>query len=275
MTLIDTADAIDSPQTTGSPIPGPIMKLPCVLGYEFGNNWRTFGPYCQARPDLAKKGWVVSVTLTCLGHSRMYDIEPGGGENKNIGIFMANADRSDGLPWLYTFASNGEAMLNAAKGFGYTQGKDFYYYSSHDTQQKHICGSSGCNYPKADGTQYSFAGSYDLGVVNDYMLPGATPQPAPVPQASYLMFPTNLPANLPNHGSERLTVEQADGALEHPVKFHDYLKGTLWGELKIYRDRIWQVAHNPLQNGKPTWGEFYRGARWQAINHRMTTIQAL
>src|SRR5215471_20177804 len=125
--MIDNViDSIVSPQTTNQPIQDVVKKATALLGYEYGNSWPTYKPFCMARPDLAKKGWVVSVTLTCNGPARMYDIEDHGGTNGNIGVFMRQADRSHGHPILYTFESNGQAMIAAARGFGYLQGRDYY-----------------------------------------------------------------------------------------------------------------------------------------------------
>jgi hypothetical protein len=273
--MIEMVDSLTSPQTTGSPIPADVMNAEVVAGYEAGNSWPTFVPYCEARPDLARKGWVVSITLTALGHARAYDIEPGGGSNQNIGIFMSNAVKSEGLPWLYTFASNGQAMMDSAVRFGFHQGKDYYYWSSHVGRGKHICAPDVCGFPRADGTQYEFDTLIDRSTLNDYMLPQKATPIDPLG-----MFYTNLPANLPNHGNERLTVEQARGALEHPLKYRDYLKGVVYGELKAYRDHIWTVAHYepPAYTRKRKdvqWGIDHRGSRWQYENNLMKKIAAI
>ena len=150
-----------------------VLSAQSLLAYVAGNSFLDFAEFEKARPDLVALGWIVSTTLTCVARARCYDIEPGGGQNKNIGIFMKNADRTHGLPWLYTFASNVAAMVSAAKSFGYTQGKDYYVYAAHPNTKfgQHICSPSVCGFPKSDGTQYLFAKSYDRGILNDYMLP--------------------------------------------------------------------------------------------------------
>lgn len=275
----DVIDSIQSPQTTGTAIPPEVMSAAAVIGYIAGNGWLTYEPYRQARPDLAAKGLVLPCSLTYavpLGVRRcIYDIESGGGVNGNIGHFADRVDRSEPF-YLYTFASNGEAMLAAARGFGYEQGRDFYYLAAHATGKKHICAPDVCGYPRADITQYVFAGSYDKSVAWDYALPHSQPKP-PDP---YALFPTFVgDARFPNKGNERLTVEQCDGALEHPQKFRAYLQGQLRAEIKTYRDRIWRVSHfQPpaftKPRAKPDWGD-NRGARWQALNRRMKRIDAI
>lgn len=275
-------DSIQSPATTGTPIPPQVEKAAIVLGYIAGNSWLTFEPYKQARPDLATKGLVIPVSLTYAvphGVRRcMYDMEAGGGRPENIGAFADRVDRT--VPfYLYTFASAGADMLAWAKRFGYVQGRDFYYVSAHANGQRHLCAPDVCGYPRSDWTQYLFAGSYDESVAWEYAVPHAPP---PRPVNPYDLFPTFVgDAKLPNRGNERLTVEQADGALEHATRYRDYLKGQLRGELKTYRDRCWRVAKFlppkfKKPNPRPAWNDERRlGARWQAINRRIQRIDAL
>lgn len=280
MTTIDNViDAVTVPP------PAVILQATAALAYggpggaPSGNSFRNWEAYAAARADLVKKGWLTSVTLTCVSHCRCYDIEPGGGKNGNIGVFMHNADRSHGLPWLYTFESNGVAMIAAAKGFGYRQGHDYYVLSAHPGTRagKHICSPQTCGASfTADGAQWNFAGSFDASILNAYMLPSAKPKPAD-PYAMFPIFVGDL--TLPNKGNERLTVEQADGALEHPDKFRAYLKGQLRAEVKEYRDRISRISHfEPPSFAKrrphPDWSS-KRGARWQGLNRRIERIDAI
>jgi hypothetical protein len=160
-----------------------VRSAESLLGYIAGNSFLDYNDFIRARPDLAAIGWIVSCTLTANARGRCYDIEPGGGQNKNIGLFMHHADRTHGLPWLYTFASNVSAMVASAAQQGYHQGKDYYVYAAHPNTKHgmHICSPSVCGYPRADGTQYLFAKSYDRGILNDYMLP-AKPHTAENPE---------------------------------------------------------------------------------------------
>lgn len=283
-TIDNVIDSIISPQTTGQTVPQEVMDAQAVLGYSGGNSWPTFTPYEKARPVLAAKHWVIPVTLSCVAFGHIYDIEDHGGKNENIGVFMHNAVHvwktplTWGLPWLYTFASNVEAMAAAAKGFGYEHGKDYYILSSHATQKKHICGPHTCGEVSfdCDGGQYFFGGHFDRSVLNAYMLD----RPAPPKPNPYAIFPTDVGDHtLPNKGNERLTAEQVDGALEHPVKYKHYLQGTLYGELKQYRDRAKRVSlYAPpdftSRRHTPNWSD-HRGARWHGLNNRMKKIEAL
>lgn len=289
MTTIDNViDSIISPETTGEPIQDEVKRATALLGYSSGNSWPTYNPYEKARPDLAQKHWIIPVTLTCVGWGHMYDIEAGGGTNANIGVFMHNArnvwktQNIWGPQWLYTFASNVNAMIAVARSFGYIQGKDYYVVCAHPGTRagKHICAPNTCgeNF-HADMTQWLFARSYDSSILNDYMLR----HPAVVkPPDAYGLFPTFVgDKSLPNNGNERLTVEQCDGALEgyhaHGL-FHDYLKGQLFSEIKTYRDRCWRVANYlppdfQRPNPHPAWvDKRLLGARWQGLNNRLKHI---
>lgn len=190
MIIDNVIDSIVSPQTTHQPIQLEVLRAAVVLGYSGGNSWPTWAPFAQARPDLAREHRVIPVTLSCDQFGHMYDIEDHGGSNRNIGVFMHNAVKVWktpelwGLPWLYTFASNVAAMIEAARSFGYEQGRDYYILAAHPNSKfgRHICSPEGCGFPKSDGTQYLFAGGYDESIINDYMLHGGAPAPAPTPK---------------------------------------------------------------------------------------------
>lgn len=276
-------DSIQSPQTTKSAIPQEILHANVVIGYIAGNSWLTWPVYKGARTDLAAKGLVIPCSMTyAVPHGIkwcIYDIENGGGKNENIGLFAARCDRS--VPfYLYTFASNGKEMLAAARSFGLVQGRDFFYIAAHVTGKPHICEPNTCNgYPRADITQYLFASAYDKSMGWDYALPNYH---IPVKTDPYTLFPASVgDSRFPNHGSERLTVEQADGALQHPAKYRDYLKGTVRNNVKLYRDRCWRIAkfQEPdfkKPRNKALWNDGrHLGARWQALNIRMKKIDAI
>ena len=187
-TIDNVVDSIESPYCTGRAIPPAIMHATALgAAYRFGNAWPVYNEYCSARPDLAKKGWIISTTLTwdCpVGQARLYDIEPGGGSNANAGRFLARAERIHGKPILYTFASNTHDMIVAAASAGWSR-SDYYVYAAHPDSKygKHICGPNACCYPQADATQYTFqaAGNCDVGIFESYVLPGDTPAPTPTP----------------------------------------------------------------------------------------------
>lgn len=181
---VTTISVVDASSKTPPP---QVLSAPAVLAYASGNSYEDYKEYEKARPDLAKKHWVIPTTLSCTEFGHCYDIEPGGGKNSNIGIFMHNArivwktQAIWGPQWLYTFASNVDAMIDAAEEhFGYVWGKDFYVLCAHPNtvHGRHLCQRDVCGFPMrrtraVDGTQYLFAGTYDESIVEDYMLPHA------------------------------------------------------------------------------------------------------
>ena len=176
-------DSIEAPETTGHGVPTAVLNAQTVAGYNYGNSWATYSPYCAARPELAAVGRIISIALRPPAggiRSRCFDIEPGGGHNSEIPEFMEHgADRTWGLPILYTYASNVAAMTSSAHSSGYTQGIDYYVWSAHPGGGQHICAPTVCGYPKADGTQCGYrAGNCDFSLFNDYVF---APIPAPVP----------------------------------------------------------------------------------------------
>lgn len=282
-------DSIQSPQTTHQPIPPEILHARVAIGYIAGNSWLTYFAYRDALPDLMRQGLVLPCSMTYAvpkGVRRcIYDIEPGGGKNGNIGLFANRVDRSEPF-YLYTFASNGRAMLSAARALGFVQGRDFFYIAAHANKIPHICAPDVCGYPRADITQYLFAGRFDKSIGWDYALPGYK-HPAPKPPAHdpYGLFPLFVgDAHFPNKGNERLTIEQADGALEgfhNHGKYRDYLKDQKRTEIKSYRDRCSRIArfqepHFTVLRKTALWNDNrHLGARWQAHENRIKAIDAI
>lgn len=66
---------------------------------------------------------------------------------------------------------------------------------------------------------------------------------------------------------ERQIVLDYDGARQHPIRYFLYLR-KLRAQLKFLADRVWTVAHQQLVDGKPSWGLFYRGWRYQELLKR-------
>lgn len=230
MLIDNVVDSIESPQTTGAAIPAAILNATAIVAYQFGNSWPTYGPYCDARPDLAKKGWIISTTLTCDGPARMYDIEDGGGHISNIGRFMQQADRTWGKPILYTFASGVAAMIEAADDQGYDR-DDYYIYSAHpdSSNGKHICGPNVCGYPTADATQYTFRtpGNCDTGIFQSYVLPGSAPPPPPpkVLETDMIAFYVNM------HRHDEYVLALESGQVVHRYKNDEGKWSDAWEDL--------------------------------------------
>lgn len=223
-------DSIESPPTTGNPIPQAILSAPAVGAYIAGNSWPTYGPYAAARPDLVKSGRLVSITLTAGARARCLDIEAGGATaGQAPAWFRFRADTSDGKPILYSFASNVQTVINTMASAGISRDR-YLIWSAHFNYVPHICAPNVCGYPLADGTQWTnkVVGNCDGSLMGDHCFPAA-----PIPK--------------PPEGTMAIAVGQnKDGLLEVFVE----LSG---GEVK----HIKQDPSTPLQwwekNGQPNW----------------------
>jgi hypothetical protein len=242
--LLEMIDSIESPPTTGHSIPQAVMTAPSVAGYNFGNSWATYGPYCAARPELATAGRIISVALrppTGGIRSRCFDIEPGGGHNGEIAEFMEHgADRSFGLPILYTYASNTGAMVAAAKAQGYQQGVDFYVWSAHPGGGRHICGPDVCGYPIADLTQFGYRPeNCDVSLVSPYVFPSPSPVPVPFP----IQEDNMITATTDKDGNLFVFVELDDGRV-----MHTYQTNGVWHGQKGVTPHKWEPLGNPVKD---------------------------
>jgi lysozyme len=108
-----------------------------------------------------------------------------------------------------------------------------------------------------------------------------TPVIPPKPPNPMLVFPTSIgESKFPNHGNERLTVEQTKGALVHPDKYKNYLQHTCYWNLKKFRDRIYRISlYEPpdytKKRDKADWTTNSRGTRASEINDLMVKISKL
>lgn len=244
-------------------------------------------------PNLVKAGRVVDLTAGSAIWKDPYsgsDIEPGNAGPPTAPGYV-QGEHANGVkrPWVYADLSDMRTVISLLEAHGIATGaagptRPWRMFTAHPTGQEHLCGPHTCGFPyDADATQFwwssiqgrwhGFAGDLDVDTARaDAFL-------EPVPADPYRIFPTDLPKSLPFDGNERLCVESADGALAHPRKYRNYLKGIVYGDLKEFRDRIWRVSHYEppdftKKRSSADWGDS-RGPRWQAINDRMKKIVRL
>jgi hypothetical protein len=214
---IDMVDSISSPATTGQPIPQAILDAAAVAAYIAGNSWPTWDPYIAARPDLLPAGRAVSITLTARARARCFDIETGGGSPAEApGWYHDFADRTFGLPILYTYASQVQTVINMMSAAGIPR-SDYLLWSAHPSGGRHICGPNaygpghGCGYPQADGTQYgTLAGNCDISLMYAYCF---TPLPNP-PNTEDNMLACGLNAQ----GAFHVFRENPDGSIDYGIQ---------------------------------------------------------
>jgi lysozyme len=72
--------------------------------------------------------------------------------------------------------------------------------------------------------------------------------------------------------NERTTVREYDRLVRDAPNEHSLIRRhKLW--MLVLRKRTWWVSHNPLaSDGRPTWGAFHRGARWQGLQRRTANL---
>lgn len=211
---VDMIDSIESPATTGTPIPQAVMTAPAVAAYIAGNSWPTYGPYAAARPDLVASGRLVSITLTAGARARCLDIESGGASaGQAPGWFKYRADATHGLPILYTFAANVQHTIDVMTSAGIPRSA-YLVWSAHYTYTAHICSPATCGFPQADGTQFTdrVAGNCDASLMGDQCFSTVTPTP---PEGTVAI--TGYQSFLPGQSQPvaGLAVELSDGTVKH------------------------------------------------------------
>lgn len=103
----------------------------------------------------------------------------------------------------------------------------------------------------------------------DFGFSKLTPPPAPPADPHHYLRFVNGKFKTPHFGilNERSVVEHYDGARQNVKKYRRYLT-ILHAELKYLADRDYSIAHKHLVHGKPSWGLFHRGYRFQELIHR-------
>ena len=239
------------------------LQFDWAAGYA-GGFWPTYSPICQAYPALAAKGWVRSYAVNAGEKADGADFEKGD-------LVVEQAD-----PWMDDAIARGVLRPFA--------------YGSLDTWQNGGLGDAldhfgdsiarivadwtyieGPVYPGFDAQQFSdrWQGrNVDGNSALASFLPAA-PGPPHVNGPDYAMFTGTYNTARWGKLREQLVVEEYDGARQHPEKYVSYLP-KLEAELQWLADRVAYQAifADPLKNGKPSWGKYSRGPRYQAMIHR-------
>ena len=247
-------------------------------------------------PELVKAGRYVDLTAggaLWKDPRSGTDIEPGNAGPATAGPYVAG-EHALGVPRpvVYADLSDMYGVVSSIQGRGIAVGpagpeRPWVMFTAHPTGREHLCGPNTCGFPyDADMTQFwwnSLSGAW-RGFTRDLDVSCAREDAfgAPKPVNPFLIFPTETDPSLPNKGNERLTAEQADGALKNPTKYRNYLKGELRTEIKAFRDRIYVISvyqppYQPplVKRGKPDWVSNSRGTRWQLLNAYMQRIDAI
>lgn len=247
-------DTIDISQLHG-------LQFSWLAGY-VGGWWPTFHPMVIAYPNLYKAGRIVSYAVSESEDADWCDCEKGDLTVPQVLAWLPRQfARGHKKPGVYasedTWVNGG--LLSALNHYGENIVRICAWYTFH----------AAINDSWADCQQFTdrYAGrNLDGNVARTSLF---APGPPVLNQLHYDRF-HHGPFHSAKWGAldERLIVEHYDRAREHPDRNKHYLP-VLQARLKWLADRVWGVAHHPPgPNGKPTWGLFHRGWRYQQLIHR-------
>lgn len=212
----------------------------------------------------------VSIAVNTSGRADFLDVERGDA-SPGQAVPWLDAMLRDGVdrPGVYASTSTwfDDGLFNDMSHFGSKVRRWIAEWTFHD----HLPNGFDC-------CQWSGGMVLDIDVCADNFFGPAGPPPPPPPPPDpnhYLWFstgPFSPPSNHKGWGNlnERQIVEQYDGARMHPVKYNLYLKNSLELKLRYLADRVayQAIKGDPHKDGKPSWDQFNRGWRYQALIHR-------
>jgi hypothetical protein len=249
-------DTIDIHQLNG-------LQFYWAAGY-VGGHWPTLHPLAIAYPQLEQAGRLFGYAVSASQDGDWLDCESG------------DASIPEVPGWLSRQFARGHKRPGVYASWDYWHNHGLYDQLAHYGGNivrivAHYTFVPQISHPGFDVQQYSdryASRNVDGNVALDSLFTPAKPPPIANP-LHYDRFATG-PFSSVKWGNlnEREVVLEYDGARQHPDKFKTYLP-LLEAKLKWLADRVYTVAHSPLgSNGKPTWGEFYRGWRYQELVHR-------
>ena len=179
-----------------------------VAGY-VGGHWPTYEPLVAKFPHA----YHLSIAVNAGQRARCLDCEPGDASAAQApGWFHAHADRSQGIPVLYTSASGVAHLTETMRVAGIGRG-EYLVWSAHYTFHEHICAPEVCGYPPADATQWTdkaMGRNLDQSSCEDYFFTGA-PAPGPTPPKEDDIMA--ITAALNEGGALHVFVEAKDGSV--------------------------------------------------------------
>jgi len=253
-------DAIDINQMHG-------LEFYWCAGY-VGGKWPTYHPLTLAYPNLAKEGRIFSYAVSAVEDADWCDCEAGDLSVPEVfGWLSRQFARGHKRPGVYASWdtwSNGGLKERLA-----------HYDDNIIRIVAHYTFIARISHPGFDAQQYTDrydARNLDGNVALDSLFGHGS---VPVDNHQhYDRFPmVNFPH--PHWGkiNEREVVQEYDRIRQHPDQFKHY-RPLLESKLKWLADRVWSVAHHPLNDHhRPTWALYHRGWRWQQLVHRSHGMQ--
>ena len=134
--------------------------------------WPTFSHLSPAQYQL-------SIAVFASDNADCLDVESGDAVNSQAPGWWV---RAKGNHYLYTSASNSQALINTMAGAGVLRSR-YKLWSAHYTGYAHICAPNVCCYPQADATQWTSngpGGNLDVSLcADDFFVTSPPPPPAP------------------------------------------------------------------------------------------------
>jgi hypothetical protein len=158
----------------------PLKGYDAYAGYTSGR-WPTFPALRELLAELGVH--LLSIAVSASADADCLDVEPGDATNAQApGWVMRQQARGADRPVVYTSASNLAALIETLRQHGIARSQ-VRCWSAHYTHHAHICGPGQCEYPQADGTQWTDQAPGNHGSKIDESLLaagffGAAPRPA-------------------------------------------------------------------------------------------------
>lgn len=279
--------------TAASDFGGGIPRNAQAILYYADRRYANGGAARKRFPTVFKAGRFVSITAGMLVAPDVngIDVEPG---DAGAGAALPWVERSLAInvwrPLVYADQTDMRIVIPGLEArFGslrvYAPDRPVRLLAAHPGSPHglHICGPGTCGFPwECDGSQ-SWWGSiegrgrvdYDVSLVRDDFFQAdakAIQAAANIDEHHYDRF---VNGSFPYGKSgvralnERQVVQERDRLAHHP-RLHARRLAVLHDELVFLRKRVWfeAVRQHPLADGTPSWGQDWRGWRWQQLKHR-------
>lgn len=231
-----------------------------VAGY-VGGNWPTYSPLVKKFPFSKHK----SIAVSASEDAEILDIENGDASPDQAPAWVRRQlARGVKLPGVYADASTMPSVLAALSAAGIKR-QDFvvwvadYNFTAAPTPP-FLQGAEAVQW-----TDHALNRNLDASVC---LLSFFELKPVPVVNPPH--YDRFVSGSFPSQWgdlNERNVVEKYDRLRKHPL-VHVFALRKLRAQLLFLADRVASEAINNPVNGKPSWGLFFRGYRYQQLSHR-------
>lgn len=235
-----------------------------VAGY-VGGFWPTFSPLVQAFP----KAHHLSIAVSASEDAETLDVENGDAVAAEAPTWvLRQMHRGVKQPCLYTFEANVSNLVSALSRGGLNR-SEYRLWIAHWTYDVHVAANETLA-QKWDGVQFTdhaLGRNLDESIVLDTFFVN---ERIPVVNKYHYERFQKGPFLLRNgHPVNELSVVvEYDGLRKHPF-IHRARLAVLREQLAELAGRIYSVSHGqPASDGRPSWGQFWRGWRFQQLIHR-------